>query len=179
MAEFLFEVMSGHHIEKTPTGYVLYPQGSIVKTGTDLALLDLKGMVPKFRRIGYEPAHPSQGIHIASAMRADDKYEVVDKPPPMEELLSCERFVDGSGKPKFKIVRLPVSASVPQAQPKPGVPSPGTPLPTTGGDNYESMSVKDLQAVAAEEEIDLKGAGKKEDIIRVIRLRKQLQQPAA
>jgi hypothetical protein len=33
----------------------------------------------------------------------------------------------------------------------------------------ETLSVKDLQEIAAEEEVDLKGASKKEDIIRALR----------
>ncbi len=36
-------------------------------------------------------------------------------------------------------------------------------------DKLDSLGVKELQALAAEEEIDLKGATKKEDIVRILR----------
>lgn len=42
------------------------------------------------------------------------------------------------------------------------------PLPSSG-DEYEGMTVKELQALAAEEEIDLKGARTREEILTVLR----------
>ena len=41
--------------------------------------------------------------------------------------------------------------------------------PTTG-DDLERMTVKELQALAAEEEVDLRGMTKKEDLIKALRL---------
>lgn len=60
----------------------------------------------------------------------------------------------------------PTSPPIPTNHPRP-VP-PGEPKAPTLKD-LESLSLKELQALAEEEEVDLKGASRKEDAIRVLR----------
>lgn len=64
---------------------------------------------------------------------------------------------------KFELVDSAGNTSTQTVTQRPNV----TPMVVTP--NVDSLSLKDLQALAAEEEIDIKGLTKREDIVKVIK----------
>jgi hypothetical protein len=110
----------------------------------------------------------ADGIHIVN----DVETEMIGKNVIESNIDLCQRFNIPGFPPKFEeLYESYPSAGIPQA--------PSTDdfliaeLKSRGyevsRDTLDTMNLKELTALAAEEEIDLKGATKKEDIIRIIR----------
>ncbi len=76
-----------------------------------------------------------------------------------------ELLEDRPQAPQAGLKEMPAQPTAPQFNPNPGK----APVSTSRSDNLDNLGVKELQALAAEEEIDLKGATKKEDIVKILR----------
>lgn len=181
-----FRVLVGKHIEPGPpdeNGYrsdVVYSAGEVVETSTDLVAKFNQGMFSrKFEEIlddrrlspvanvpyagdrsrhPLDKEHPLQDVSESAKNRVltDEDKEKRDNIPTKENESKDKEYKQTSRERVDSGVGAPHSSSSSSKNRK--VPA-----------NLDSMSIKQLQDYAAEEEIDLKGTTKREDILRTIR----------
>ncbi len=145
-----FRVLAGKHIEgKTPDGRQrVYKTGDVVDSKTDLNKLNSPGAV-KFEKVDEStPATPYVG--------------------PGGEVVKSRKQLEAEA------VQQPQQAQAKTAGPTTAAKTPEhlEPLQTTSTTTLQPldlMSVKDLVALAQAEEIDLKGATKKDDIVKTLK----------
>lgn len=194
-----FKLLVGTHIQEDlsakPDARGVHPErvyhaGDVFESNTDLRALNGIGMTPKFERVDVDNApqnlrraaeepKPSRGEWPGSSVPQPSQYEA-------NAPLTGDPKTHALGEPPTG--RAPIGsgeqvagASAPQRPAYSG----GTPGRTEGVEppkavsakrdldkDYgplDKMSVNELREVAESEEIDLKGASKKEDIIKALR----------
>lgn len=153
-----YQVLTGMHIGVGPDGREkTYRQGDIVETNLDLLKLNGDGMTPKFARVDGGTDVPSQSgpITVEEAARR-----------------GFDPGVSNTGKtspplPTSTTHMVPPQTQTPLSPRKPNASAPRNEAEYV--DLLNSMSIKELQAHAAEEEIDVRGATKKEELIKIIK----------
>lgn len=146
-----FRVNIGKHIEDDPSGEVLRdgrikekvytPADGPFYSSTNLMKLNAPGMTPKFTHVLHEP----QGTVSPLTKQPGE---------------NSDQYADRMRKLAEEATRLATSPSEKALEEKP----PSAIYPT-----LETMNAKELQQWAAEEEVDLKNAKSKEDILKVIK----------
>src|SRR5438105_12102344 len=159
-----YRVMAGQHIESDPEGRkdtdgrpldVKYEQGQVFASKTP----DLHRRWPeKFSKIEEDLPENNPYLTMPAPGETDDEFKVR-----MERLRAnpasntSEDVVAAAARRGFDTLHTDSGRT----------PPPGKPVP--GSEPLDSMSVQELRALAADEEIDLKGATKKDDILRLIK----------
>ena len=141
-----YRLLAGKHIAGTPDGSErLYKPGDIIDTEENLLRLNGRNMPPKFEQVDFQDrstlARVSDEEIVAEAARRGFNAVTSNTGPTTPPLAAS-----AGGSPPVKV----------QLTPTPGLSA------------LNAMSLKELQAHAAEEEIDLKGATKHQDVLRII-----------
>jgi hypothetical protein len=146
-----FKLLVGQHIETNLDGReVTYKAGAEFDSVTDLDMMNAPGCPPKFQRLLEHYPVPQSHTHPSN--------------PPRNAPVPGPKAQSSSRAPKAR-------AGAPHSQGAiPVVPVAGSPPSVSGtNDGLDTLTVSELQKVAQEEEIELKGANSKEEILAAIR----------
>jgi hypothetical protein len=164
---YFFKLRAGGHIQRCSDGVERrYGPGDVFESTDDLSLLNGRSVQPKFEMIDPGVARlmlqsQERERNETAARRAMDEDAVRQQ---------MERMNPGASAPTADA--LSSHANVGPAL-RTTRPNPPRNVAIPGSDDYvrqlEKMSEAELVAHAAEEEVDLKGATKKAEIIKVLR----------
>lgn len=139
-----FRILAGQHLE----GKHLYRKGEVVETESNLLKFNAPGMSPKFEKV-------------------ED-----DTPASYQAAATTEGKAEGKASAEQLTTQQPPRAPTPPGPPAPPGQPPAAPSQRPADfdlKQLDTMSVRDLQALAAEEEIDLKGERTRDGMARVIK----------
>lgn len=174
MQKFKFRLLSGKHTDREgPPDHRGIPQlrvfrkGQVIETNKDLDAMFNHPTIDrkKFERVDdtTKPSVPEYRISLSTA---------TTEPAYAAQVQAAAQHAPGKGpvSPATVVPAQPAPQAATQPQPqqqaKPAQPAP---QPAKAPDTLDSMTEKELEALAASEEIDLKGAKTRADKLRVIR----------
>ncbi len=158
-----FRVLHGKHHEEAvqgdPTTLRTYRTGEIVDSHTDLLRLNSSNS-RKFEKIEEDPKASAQPNRAFSAAELGKMHA---------DAVANERLAETVRERVQAEKNNPTSIANPSLVQSTSVKSQPPKTQAEAIAKLDQMSLKDLQQVAADEEIDLKGANKREDVLRIVK----------